>query len=183
MLRFFLVFIFLCFVQFQVCDQTNCEPKFATTTKVFEKHETLSISLTKFLNKLAWLESGNNITTVSATGYLGKYQTKLSTIKALGFDVTQEEYLSRESLQDSVELALLRYNKRILNRYIKQYEGQIVDSVYITKAGILAGSHLVGAGGVISFFTNDSANATSDGNGVSVKRYLRLFSQYHLKEI
>jgi len=185
MLRISLILISLCFVQVEPCDLPMILPKPVTTVQAVPEKPVIlhSISLQKFLDKLAYLESRDSISIVSSTGYLGKYQIRLSTVKALGFDVTQEEFLNREALQDSVELSLLRYNKRVLNPYIKQYEGQTIDSVYITKAGILAGSHLVGAGGVISFLKNDTACAVQDGNGVSVKKYLRLFSQYHLEEI
>lgn len=154
-----------------------------TNVKPTIKQTVVSIGLKKFLDKLAYLESKGKSWVVSSTGYLGKYQFHIKTVKGLGFDVEPEEFLNRESLQDSVVIAYLKHNKRVLNKYIKEYEGQVVDSVYVTKAGILAAAHLVGSGGVITFLTQDQQFSTVDGNGVSAKKYLQLFSKYRLKEI
>lgn len=136
-----------------------------------------------FLKKMALLESTNVDTIVSNLGYLGKYQFSPRTIKGLGFNVTKEAFLHDADLQDSVAVANMHYNAKVLRKYIKEYEGQTIDSIYITKSGLLAGACLVGSGGVISFLTNDNKYPTIDANGVSIKKYLRLFNTYRLQEI
>jgi len=146
-------------------------------------HPLSYFGLKSFLDKLAHIESRGKAFIVSKTGYLGKYQFSMKTIQGLGFNVTKEDFLQNERLQDSVVIAYLHHNKGVLSKYIKEYDGQVVDSVYVTKAGILAAAHLCGPGGVISFLTQDNQFATSDGNGVTVKKYLQTFSQYRLKGI
>lgn len=181
--------IFLTYSTSVVDDQTNFDVKPSKTntaskaSKHIQNQVVSSIGLKVFLDKLAQIESRGKAWIVSSTGYLGKYQFNMKTIKGLGFEVTQEEFLNNEMLQDSVVIAYLHHNKRVLNKYIQKYDGQVVDSVYITKAGILAAAHLVGPGGVITFLTQDSQFSTTDGNGVSARKYLQIFSKYRLKEI
>lgn len=140
--------------------------------------------LKAFLRDMSYVESGGKHKTVSKRKMLGKYQFKWSTAryhlkKWKMHKVTQKEFLSRPSLQDSVMLANMKLNERILAKYIKKYENKTVYGVKITKAGILAGAQF-GPGTVIEFFDRKGKYSLKDGNGVHVKSYMKTFSKYKL---
>lgn len=188
MKKFKLVLVLLFLYVVCTTSEVVTEVNLVTTTEVVDTTRAFTqvvktMGLKKFLDKLAFVESRGKSWIVSKTGYLGKYQFNIKTIKGLGFDVTEDEFLNNENLQDSVVIAYLHHNKRVLKKYIKEYEGQYVDSVCITKAGVLAAAHLVGPSGVIAFLTKNNQASTSDGNGTSAKKYMQLFSNYRLKEI
>jgi len=76
----------------------------------------------------------------------------------------------------------MRMNAYSLDKVIKYYNGKYVNGVYVTKAGILAGAHLVGTGGVLTFFRPDKYDyKTVDGNGVHVSTYMTKFAGYDLR--
>ncbi len=132
-----------------------------------------------FLRAIGKAESGNNYEAVNRYGHLGRYQFHPKTINTLGYDVDDSTFLSTPHLQDKVMLDYMRYNKRILKRYIKKWNGKIINDRIITESGILAAAHLVGPGGVIKYF--DNGIDSSDGNGVRVSKYLHKFSGYKIK--
>jgi hypothetical protein len=67
----------------------------------------------QFYNDLGHRESRGNYEVVNRYGYLGKYQFSPKTLKGLGFDVTQEEYLKDTLMQESAARAYIAYNKKI----------------------------------------------------------------------
>lgn len=134
-----------------------------------------------FLNAVAMRESRNDPTRVNDIGMMGKYQFSHETIERLGFTVSREEFLADEALQDSIMMANLRYNFQHLYPIIRTYRNTWKDGIYITTAGILAGAHLVGIGGVKTFFHPDQYSfRTVDGNGVSVGDYMQKFANYRI---
>ena len=138
--------------------------------------------LDKFMHQMSMVESNNTLRAVNRFGMMGKYQFSPRTLKGLGIDVSKEEFLSNENLQDSAMVALIKHNRRALRHIIHRYEGKIVNGVRITESGILAGAHLVGAGGVLAFFNPEKyLHNTVDGNGVSVVYYMNKFANYDIK--
>ena len=135
-----------------------------------------------FLQAIAIFESRNQIGIVNQYGMMGKYQFSPRTVAGLGFNVTQEEFLSNESLQDSVMRRYMRFNYNKLREVIRLHNGTYRDSVYITTAGILAGAHLMGAGGVLAYFYPDQySHPVVDGNGVHITEYIRRFGNYSIR--
>ena len=136
----------------------------------------------EFMRALARYESGNKIDRVNQYGMMGKYQFSPRTIERLGFEVTSDEFLSNELLQDSVMRRNIRYNYSRLRNVIRLYNGTYKDSVYITTAGILAGAHLMGPGGVLAYFYPEQYNyPVVDGNGVHIVEYIRRFGNYSIR--
>jgi hypothetical protein len=138
----------------------------------------------EYLKAIAKLESSNNshaITTYGKQTYFGKYQFSKSTLESHGvYDV--DTFLSDETLQDSIMIQNLQRNSEILNKTIKEFSGKVVNGVYITKSGILAGAHLVGPGGVLAAFYPEKYNhPIYDGNGVTVFTYMIRFGNYNLR--
>lgn len=138
--------------------------------------------LRAFMNRMAKIESDNNPRATNRYGMLGKYQFSPRTLRKMGVVVSREDYLSNEELQDSTMIMYLRENNRILRRIIQKYDGTVYQGVPITRSGILASAHLVGHGGVWSFFSPDKYDyATSDANGTSVGLYMKRFANYNLE--
>ena len=134
----------------------------------------------KFLDDIGFRESSNNYKAVNQFGYLGKYQFGRKTLNSLGFEnVSNREFLENISIQEEAMYALLNHNKKILRRQIQKYHGQTIHGIYITDSGILAASHLAGAGNVRKFFRK--GYEFKDGNGTKMTSYMILFSGYNLE--
>ena len=132
-----------------------------------------------FLEAIGHRESGNRYDIVNSFGYMGKYQFGKSTLKGLGFKVTQEEFLNNPALQEKAMYELLKHNKKKLKRFINKYEGQVVHGVLITESGILAAAHLAGQGNVRKFFRN--GYEFKDGYGTKMTSYMEQFGGYNLE--
>lgn len=138
-------------------------------------------SMDAFLNAIALRESNDDPYRVNSLGMMGKYQFSNSTLKRLGYDVSRDDFLNNEALQDSAMMTNLRYNFQHLYPIIRTYRNTWYNGTYITTAGILAGAHLVGIGGVKTFFyPNKYSYRTIDGNGVSVGQYIQKFAGYRI---
>ena len=133
----------------------------------------------KFLEDLGFRESSGNYKAVNQFGYLGKYQFGRKTLNALGYtDVSNRVFLSNPQIQEEAMYDLLTHNKRILRRFIKKYEGKVINGILITESGILAAAHLAGPGNVKKFFRK--GYEFRDGNGTKMTSYMKKFSNYML---
>lgn len=132
-----------------------------------------------FLDAVGMRESSGNYKAVNQFGYLGKYQFGRQTLNNLGYeDITNREFLSSPSIQEAAMKDLLKHNKKILKRFIENYEGKVINGVYITESGILAAAHLAGPGNVKKFFRK--GYEFKDGNGTKMTSYMKKFSGYQL---
>ena len=131
-----------------------------------------------FLNAIGFKESGNRYDIVNRFGYMGKYQFGKRTLRGLGFKMSREEFLNSPEIQEEAMYKLLQTNKKYLQKYINEYEGQIVHGVLVTESGLLAAAHLGGAGSVKKWFR--TGKIRKDGNGVKITTYMERFSGYDL---
>lgn len=135
----------------------------------------------RFMNRIAEIETpSGGYQTVNRFGMMGRYQFSYQTIRAVGLDITKQQFLLDKELQDTAMVRLMRLNEQNLSEYITQYEGSTVKGVYITRASILAGAHFAGANGVKAFLTNTDSVGTVDGFGMSLARYMQYFNNFHL---
>jgi len=132
-----------------------------------------------FLNDIGHYESSNDYTKVNTLGYLGKYQFGKSTLETLGYgELTQEQFINNPSLQDTIMIENLRYNKRRLKKYYKHYVGKKRWGIEITESGMLAAAHLAGQGNVKRYLMY--GEDPSDEYGTNLSKYLSTFSGYKL---
>lgn len=131
-----------------------------------------------FLDAIGFRESGNRYHIVNRFGYMGKYQFGKETLKTIKIKTTKEEFLNNPELQEEAMLKLLKYNKRKLKKYIKEYDGEVVHGILVTESGLLAAAHLGGAGSVKKWFRNGKVR--QDGNGVKITSYMLNFNGYQL---
>lgn len=131
-----------------------------------------------FIEDIADFESNGRHDVVNRFGMMGKYQFSPTTVLYLGYDVTEEEFLSNPELQDEVMISYLKKNYKSLKPYIERFVNTEVKGVMITESSILAGAHFAGARGVIRFLTTDST--TVDSNGTELSHYMNLFADYDI---
>jgi hypothetical protein len=136
-----------------------------------------------FMELVGEIESNNNYNVVNSFGMLGRYQFSPTTIRYLGFDVSQEEFLNNSVLQDSVMVAYIRYNHNHLNELIERYEGTERNGVVLTRAAILAGAHFAGTNGMRSYLVQNQTDGRRDAYGMTVRRYISHFQDFHLPTI
>lgn len=131
-----------------------------------------------FLDKLGFVESGNDYEKVNRLGYMGKYQFGKSTLSLLDIKTSKKEFLNDPELQEYAVSKLLQENKKTLQKFIEKYDGKLVHGVIVTESGILAAAHLGGAGKVARWFR--TGKDFQDANGTSISSYMKKFSGYSL---
>jgi len=157
----------------------------------------------KFLQKLAQRESGLRKNIVNRFGYLGYFQMGGQSLVDAGFymlgksknmnswdgqftdragfvDVTSKTtFLEHAGAQ---ELAVRKYHQlqydRISRLGLDASIGKTINGIKITKSGLIAGSHLMGVGGVARFIRSNGLDNPSDGNDVPVSKYIEEFSMF-----
>ena len=133
-----------------------------------------------FMERISEIESGGNHRVVNQYGMMGKYQFGMSTVRAVGLQVSRDEFLRNPELQDTAMVRLMKLHEQELKHLIERYEGRVIKGVKITRASVLAGAHFAGAGGVRAFLTNHDEYGTIDGNGTTLKYYMSKFKDMHL---
>lgn len=141
----------------------------------------------KFLKLFANIESSNNWKAINKFGYIGSYQFGKQALIDLGLDDKIDVNKFRlnpaifpQHAQDKAMIKLLFLNKKYLGDYIEIFEGKIIAGVKISKSGLLAGSHLVGASDVKKFLDSNGKYIPKDGNNVPVTEYIKKFGGYNL---
>ena len=138
----------------------------------------------RFLEAIALFESNNRYDVVNPYGFLGRYQFSPTTIRHLGYDILNEDFLRNARLQDEIMLAYMRENYVSLRPYIEEYNNTNYKGMYITTSSILAGAHFAGAMGMKRFLLNKlDSIGTVDANGMTLRKYMTKFSDYNVEEV
>ena len=138
----------------------------------------------RFLEAIALFESNNRYDVVNSYGFLGRYQFSPRTIKHLGYDVLNEDFLRNKRLQDEIMLAYMRENYVSLRPYIEEYNNTNYKGMHITTSSILAGAHFAGAMGMKRFLLNKlDSIGTVDANGMTLRKYMTKFSDYNVEMV
>ena len=130
-----------------------------------------------YLKKLAEKESNFNPNVINKFGYKGLYQFGKLALKDIGF--TSED-LDNTLNQHKAALSLARKNEERLKDILNKYEGKEFKGIKITKNGIRAAAHLLGAATVKDWFNNTTNTPFAkkgfvDGNGTHITQYLKMF--------
>jgi len=137
----------------------------------------LGKSFIGFKQALAFKESRIDYNCINTLGYLGKYQFGRSTLKRFKIHNTKK-FLKDASLQEDAFMALLSVNKWILRKDIKRSVGKHINGILITESGILAASHLAGAGNVKKYLRSYGKVNSKDAYGSNIEHYLKKFAGY-----
>jgi len=139
----------------------------------------------RFINDLGHRESGNNWLCINTIGCFGEWQFAESTLRYLGFrKITLKKFRTDPSifpreLQIGALKALIRVNLIYLKDY-EHYIGRSIKGITVTKSGMIAASHLGGAGSLMQFLDSNGRINSKDLFGTSVSDYLKNFSSYDL---
>ena len=91
-------------------------------------------------------------------------------------------FLADPNAQIQAETA---YLNRVWNSYLApygagNYVGKTINGILITQSGLVAASHLVGAGKVKTWLSSNGATVPVDGSGTKMTEYLQKFGGYAL---
>ena len=151
--------------------------KIETNIKVDLPEITPANSTSLFLSAIGRRESLNRYWVVNSYGYMGKYQFGRKTLNKLGFKhITNKQFINNPKIQEQAMKALLKQNRKLLERQIARYSDTVHNGVYVTESGLLAAAHLGGAGNVKKWLRK--GKDFKDGYGTSIKEYLILFGGY-----
>ena len=159
--------------------------KFRSVTEIItKKHHEKEFS--RFIHDLGYKESGNNWQSINLIGCFGEWQFEESTLKYLGYRTitlrkfkTNPEVFPRE-LQLKALKTLIRVNLLHLIDY-EHFIGDSINGVVITKSGMIAASHLGGAGSVQKFLNSNGRMNSKDVLGTSICDYLKRFRNYDIE--
>lgn len=158
----------------------------------------------KFLDDLAMVESGGNYAAFNKYGYAGKYQMGEMAMIDAGYYQKNGNYNNDwkgkftgkdniYSIKDFLNNPQAQENAQLIFKkkqwgYLKsvgadKYLGEKFDGYIITKSGLLAGTHLKGAGEVIKFLKSGGKYNPKDAFGTSIEFYIKRFEGYDVSEI
>jgi len=156
----------------------------------------------EFLDALRMRESSGDYSAVNTLGYLGAYQFGEAALVDLGFVIrdanpydnhfdagfsgklgitSAADFLAAPGAQDTAAEEWMQ----LLWRYIGAVEvdavlGHVIGGIHLTASGMLAGAHLLGAGGLRDWVRSDGSLERSDAYGTSITDYLEFFGGYEI---
>lgn len=153
--------------------------------EIIKKDKTqFQLKYNRFKKTLAKYESNNNWKEYNRFGFIGKYQFGKSALDATGYGhVTLQQFKSNpasfsEQEQDKAMDILLKINESVMKKSINKYVGMIfLDSIRITRQGILAAAHLAGPANVKEFLESFGERNVKDQMGTHISDYLYHFSR------
>ncbi|GAA6199962.1 hypothetical protein [Aquicoccus sp. SU-CL01552] len=157
---------------------------------------------TEFLAALRMRESSGDYTAVNTLGYLGAYQFGEAALVDLGLVVRDSnpydnrfdagftgklgitsaaDFLATPGAQDAAAGEWMQ----LLWRYIGAVEvdaalGHVIGGIHLTASGLLAGAHLLGAGGLRDWVETGGSDGRTDAYGTGIGDYLELFGGYNI---
>ena len=140
----------------------------------------------KFLNDLGYYESRNNWKIYNKFGYIGEWQLGKAALQDIGYShITYKAFkkdptIFPKSEQKKAVTTLINLNIKYLGSAINNYNGKTINGIKVTTSGLIAASHLAGAGGVKLFLATGGNVNPTDVNGTSVLKYLKVFSGYNI---
>lgn len=142
------------------------------------------VTYNRFKNILAKYESNNNWKEYNRYGYIGKYQFGKSALAATGythvslqsFKINPSSFPEKD--QEKAMDMLLKINESVMAKLIDKYVGRtFLDSIRITRSGILAAAHLAGPANVKEFLDSFGKKNVKDRMGTFISDYIYLFSR------
>lgn len=153
-------------------------------------NDTIRIDTTtrSYLEKIAKKESSGDWTKINQLGYIGKYQFGRIAIEDVGLNTKslnsknfkKNPLIWSEKEQDHAMIKLLRNNIKYLGKYLHKYVGKEINGIELTKSGLLAASHLVGAKEVKKYLNSGGKYIPKDGNGTSLEEYIKNFGDFEI---
>lgn len=154
------------------------EPK--QTNNILEQIRNLDVDDNDkiYLEILAEKESSFQPNVINKYGYQGLYQFGDLALKDIGY--TRED-LENTYKQHEAALQLAKTNEKRLKNILDTYEGKKFKGIKITRNGIRAAAHLLGAATVKDWFnetkkTKYAQRGFVDANGTHITKYLSMYN-------
>ena len=156
----------------------------AITETITKKHHDSEFS--RFIRDLGYRESGNNWLSINLIGCFGEWQFEEGTLKFLGYrTITLRKFKDNpEVFPRELQLKALKTLIRVNLLYLMDYEhfiGDSINGVPITKSGMIAASHLGGAGSLQKYLDSNGKMNSKDVLGTSIRDYLKIFRNYDIE--
>ena len=141
--------------------------------------------LIRFINDLGFRESGNNWVCINRIGCFGEWQFSERTLKYLGFrKITLRRFRANPNIfPRDLQAEALKTLIRVNMIYLKDHErfiGTTIRGIKVTKSGMIAASHLGGAGSIKKYLDSGGRINRRDTFGTPVSEYLKNFSSYDI---
>ena len=170
------VFIVAIYMSVILYFEPRVKTIYSRETQTITKYKVDSImTLDNFLMQIQYRESRyDSSANRKNSEYWGLYQLGNDARKIAGYEwVPKEKFLQDPEIQYSCMLKFMRYNKKILKKYIDKYSGKVIGGIPISESGIIAGAHL-GSQKVIDFLESGGKIIGGDANNTPVTDYLRI---------
>lgn len=138
----------------------------------------------RFVDQLRAKESPD-WTKVNEIGCMGWFQFHPATLASMGYgyitvkSFKADPYIFPPEMQLRLLEELIKANEHTLRNYMS-YIGTEINGIVITKAGLIAGAHLGGAGGVIKYLRSEGRSNPKDMNNTSIQDYISHFQGYNM---
>jgi hypothetical protein len=123
---------------------------------------------------------------VNRIGCFGEWQFAESTLRYLGYrklslrKFRKNPFIFPRDMQLKALKTLIRVNQVLLTDY-EHFIGDSIRGVRITRSGMIAASHLGGAGSLKKFLDSKGKINRNDILGTSIYDYLKIFRDYDLE--
>ena len=136
----------------------------------------------ELVKKISFRESSETYDIVSKHGMLGAFQFDPSTLKAIGINISKEEFLSNKELQVGALKLLFSKNRKAFQSYINRWNFRSIKGVNgtVTESGILMAFHLKPQEAKAFFDSEGKDVGKGDANGTKVSEYIEIFSGYEV---
>lgn len=97
---------------------------------------------------------------------------------------SKNDFLNSPKIQyEVIKEWISKLCNQLRNMYMNEFFGRTIQGVEITESGAIAGMHLVGPGGLGAFLgiPKFKGGKQTDGNGVHIKEYIRMFNGFNLE--
>jgi hypothetical protein len=140
----------------------------------------------RFIDDLGYRESGNDWLSVNRIGCFGEWQFAEPTLKYLGFrTITLKKFKANPKIfPREMQMKALRNLIKVNLAYLMDYQnflGESIKGISVTKSGMIAASHLGGAGSLKKFLNSNGVIDHKDAFGTSISDYLKKFCEYDLE--
>ncbi len=132
----------------------------------------------KYALAISWEESRHRYFEINKYNYQGAYQMGTAAKQSVNVQGLTD-FITSKQLQDAAFLAYTMRNKYVMRNYIRNYVGMTINNILITESGILAASHLRGAGRVREWLNSKGdipEHRKIDGFGTSLEKYMKKIS-------
>ncbi len=181
-----LIFLFITFSQLSTAPTIDFRLRMIKTRMMigYAEEKCREWEFNRFVSDLGFRESSNNWLSVNRIGCFGEWQFAESTLKYLGYKhVTTKRFRSDPSIfprdkQLEALKALIKVNMCSLKNY-QHFIGDTINGIVVTKSGMVAASHLGGAGSLKRLLDTNGRVNRKDILGTSVCDYLKRFHDYN----